>query len=224
MQTRRKANYVPKKSAAYEKWRNVQAALHPKLWSNWTTDEKGHTQHNHPPLQGHVVLHRVKINICMHEFFLPSLIIRVSEQGVTVLANENIAINSIVTRYLGRIRSRSDAAHSPKEAATHFRAISKDSDVLDSRCDEDFPLGWYISLHALGGFIDDPWFEEQKFPTNCKYESYSSRSMPAYAIEHYPYENNIIYHAVLIRATKDIQAGERLFIDYGTLYHDTYGQ
>lgn len=195
------------------------ASYNPLLWTKWTTDDNGHTQHD-PPLEGDIVLNKLRMCIGKKEFELPSLRINVSEHGVTVLANQEIHKDKWVTQYLGRILTRAES-NSADAKSTHFKAISKDSDVIDSSCDDLFPLGWYIRLHALGGFIDDPWFEHKQ-EINCEYESFSSDHMPAYKIENYPYQDTVIYNAIMIKATKHIAAGERLFIDYGNAYHERY--
>jgi len=164
---------------------------------------------------------------------LPSLVIKestISGGGLGVFTAVPLKKGDIVTEYGGEPLSYAEAlALRKKKEDTHVICVEYSQSSLDGRVETEelyrkrFPnkawrcpytLDYYADEHLVGSLLNDP------------YGSANSANVKHVVIfdERFPVSPNRApsLNKVFVVATRDIDAGEELFLNYGEHYHELH--
>jgi SET domain-containing protein len=134
----------------------------------------------------------------------------IPEAGLGLFALSQIKKNTLVTEYGGEVVDASGAKELFESGQdTHLRSTIPMFESLDGRVrEETFTLDYYVSNNLMGSFAN-----YAKGKVNVKYVK--SRRLPEGRV--HPY-GGTAGGRIFLKATRNIEKGEELFIDYGASY------
>lgn len=128
--------------------------------------------------------------------------------GLGLFAAQDIVEGDAITLYGGAVLSHSEGRRLVEsDNDTHLCTVSVHFDCLDGRVTDQMTLGgYYAPNHLVGSFVNSIGPDDDKSKRNARFES-------AYPGFQHP-NGGIASATVLIVATRNVRAGDEIFVDY----------